>query len=61
MRVIIQRVIEASVSVENQLISKIGPGLLVLLGVEEGDSHDDLLWLSGKIARMRIFGDREGK
>jgi len=43
------------------MISRIGPGLLILLGVEEGDRADDVTWLSGKIARMRIFGDEEGK
>jgi len=61
MRAVIQRVLEASVTVEEQEISKIGAGLLVLLGVEEGDTAEDRDWLSGKIARMRIFGDAEGK
>jgi D-tyrosyl-tRNA(Tyr) deacylase len=61
MRAIIQRVLESSVKIEGQVVSKIGPGLLVLLGIEEGDAADDIAWLSGKIARMRIFGDAEGK
>ncbi len=61
MRAVIQRVLEASVTVAGKTISSIGPGLLVLLGVEEGDSADDGTWLSGKIARMRIFSDEEGK
>ena len=61
MRAIIQRVLEASVTVNNMFTAQIGPGLLVLLGVEEGDGAEDLEWLSGKIARMRIFPDEEGK
>lgn len=61
MRAVIQRVLEASVTVEGELISKIGPGLLILLGVEEGDTAEDRDWLCGKVARMRIFGDAEGK
>lgn len=43
------------------MISEIGHGLLVLLGVEEGDSGEDVEWLAGKIARMRIFADEDGK
>ena len=61
MRAVIQRVSEASVSIGGQTISRIGPGLLVLLGVEEIDDAPDVEWLSGKIARLRIFGDAEGK
>ena len=61
MRAVIQRVLEASVTVDGREISKIGAGLLVLLGVEEGDTAEDRDWLCGKIARMRIFGDEEGK
>lgn len=61
MRAVIQRVLEASVAVEGNQISKIGPGLLVLLGIEEGDGESDVSWLAGKIARMRIFSDDEGK
>ncbi len=61
MRAVIQRVLEASVNVDGRQISKIGPGLLILLGVEEGDTAEDRDWLGGKIARMRIFGDPEGK
>lgn len=61
MRAVIQRVLEASVTVDGKRISEIGPGLLVLLGVEEIDEMDDVLWLSGKISRMRIFADEEGK
>ena len=61
MRAVIQRVLEASVAVEGNQVSAIGPGLLVLLGVEEGDGPDDVEWLSGKVARMRIFPDEDDK
>jgi D-aminoacyl-tRNA deacylase len=61
MRAVIQRVIEASVTIDGQLFSSIGLGLLVLLGVEEGDEMEDVTWLSGKISRMRIFPDEDGK
>jgi D-aminoacyl-tRNA deacylase len=61
MRAVIQRVSEASVSIGGRQVSATGPGLLVLLGVEDGDEIEDLGWLSGKIARMRIFSDEEGK
>jgi D-aminoacyl-tRNA deacylase len=58
---VIQRVIEASVLVAGERVSHIGAGLLVLLGVEDGDGPEDVAWLAPKIARMRIFGDEEGK
>jgi D-aminoacyl-tRNA deacylase len=61
MRAVIQRVLEASVTVDQKVISRIGPGLLILLGVEEGDEMADLVWLSGKISKMRIFSDADGK
>ena len=61
MRAVIQRVLEASVRVDDHLVSHIGPGLLVLVGVETGDGAEDVDWLSGKIAAMRIFADDEGK
>ncbi len=61
MRAVIQRVLEASVTVDGEMISKIGPGLLVLVGVEDGDSAEDAGWLAGKVARMRIFADDDGK
>jgi D-tyrosyl-tRNA(Tyr) deacylase len=61
MRAVIQRVIESSVEIEGQIVAKIGEGLLVLLGVEDGDAADDVAWLSKKIAQMRIFADDEGK
>ncbi len=61
MRAVIQRVTDASVTIGGETISRIGHGLLVLLGVEEIDDASDVDWLAGKIARMRIFGDAEGK
>lgn len=61
MRAVIQRVLEASVEIDERVVSKIGPGLLILLGVEDGDASEDVGWLSGKAARMRIFSDAEGK
>ena len=57
MRAVIQRVTNASVCVDNTIISKIGNGLLVLLGVEINDTKDDALWLASKIANLRIFSD----
>jgi D-tyrosyl-tRNA(Tyr) deacylase len=60
MRAIIQRVSEASVSVEGKIISTINRGLLILIGIEEKDSQEDIDWLSGKIARLRIFEDEAG-
>lgn len=59
MRVIIQRVSEAQVTVNGDIIATIGKGLLVLLGVEDADNEDDVDWLCGKIARLRIFADQD--
>jgi D-tyrosyl-tRNA(Tyr) deacylase len=61
-RALIQRVSEASVSVDGAIVGAIGPGpgLLVLLGIEDPDTEEDSLWLAGKIARMRIFSDEAG-
>ena len=60
MRTIIQRVTEASVAVDGQKVAKIGAGLLVLAGFEDGDGEADLDWMAGKIVRMRIFADADG-
>ena len=60
MRAIVQRVSKASVTVEGEIISKIGLGLLILLGVENEDAKADLEWLSRKIVNLRIFNDEEG-
>ena len=60
MRAVIQRVSEASVKINDTVVGTIGHGLLVLLAVEQTDSQEDVEWLSGKIARLRIFGDENG-
>ncbi len=57
MKVVIQRVSSASVNVKNEFISKIGLGLLVLLGIEDADSKEDIDWLTSKIVNLRIFED----
>lgn len=57
MRVVIQRVSQASVTVEGQKTADIQKGLLVLVGIEDADTQEDIDWLSGKIIKMRIFGD----
>jgi len=59
-RAVIQRVTRASVTAEGRLVSEIGIGLLVLLGVQEGDSNQEIDWLVGKISRLRIFADQAG-
>ncbi|MFZ9940775.1 MAG: D-aminoacyl-tRNA deacylase [Luteolibacter sp.] len=61
MRVVIQRVAEASVSVDGSSVSSIGRGLLLLLGVGPEDADEDIEWLSAKICGMRIFSDADGK
>lgn len=61
MRAILQRVSEASVAVEDHVISSIKHGFLVLLGIEEADEMTDIEWLVGKITKMRVFDDEEGK
>ena len=60
MRLVIQRVAEASVAIDGQTVSSVGKGLLVLVGVEQGDTEADCLWLVGKTAQMRIFDDEGG-
>ncbi|MCR5131810.1 MAG: D-tyrosyl-tRNA(Tyr) deacylase [Prevotella sp.] len=60
MRAVIQRVSSASVTIDQQVKSAIGEGLLILLGVEERDSEEDVNWLAKKIANLRIFDDEEG-
>jgi len=60
MRALIQRVSEASVKIEDAVKDKIGNGLLILLGIEDSDNHEDVAWLSGKISRLRIFDDTSG-
>ena len=60
MRVVLQRVSQCSVVIEGEQVAAIGCGLLVLLGVEDGDTGEDIDWLVGKIAKMRIFADPNG-
>ena len=60
MRIVIQRVTEANVKVEGKICGKIGHGLLILVGIEESDSNDDIEWLCKKIVNMRIFDDENG-
>jgi len=61
MRAVVQRVSEASVSVNDEIVSKIGRGLLVLLGVGAEDTESDAEYLAEKIANLRIFEDEKGK
>ena len=60
MKVVLQRVSKASVTIEGKVKSEIKQGLLILLGIEEEDSEEDIKWLCGKIAKMRIFNDDKG-
>ncbi len=61
MRVVLQRVKQASVSVENKAVGEIQHGLMILLGIEEADTNEDVEWLVGKIVQMRIFADENGQ
>jgi D-aminoacyl-tRNA deacylase len=60
MRVVIQRVSEASVTIEGKIKSTIKQGLLILLGIEEADTDEDIHWLASKISNLRIFSDEVG-
>ncbi|MCB0459378.1 MAG: D-tyrosyl-tRNA(Tyr) deacylase, partial [Flavobacteriaceae bacterium] len=60
MKAVIQRVSEASVTVDGKIISSINTGLLVLLGITDDDSSEDITWLSNKIVNLRIFNDADG-
>lgn len=60
MRAVVQRVSRASVTVDGQVVSAIGQGLLVLLGIEDADGKEDTEWLSQKIINLRIFNDENG-
>lgn len=57
MKAVIQRVTEASVTIEGNRVAEIGNGLLVLIGIEDADTQEDIDWLTAKIANLRIFGD----
>ena len=61
MRVVIQRVSEASVTIEGKVTGEIAQGLVVLVGIEAQDNQEDLLWMASKIVNQRIFSDAEGK
>lgn len=60
MRAVIQRVSKASVTIDQKIYSEVGTGLLVLLGIEDADTPEDIEWLSGKIVNLRIFDDENG-
>ncbi len=60
MKAVIQRVNKASVTIDEKIKSEIADGLLILLGIEAADTPEDIEWLSGKITRLRIFGDQNG-
>lgn len=60
MRVLIQRVSRASVTIDNKLKSSVSAGLLILLGIENEDTQEDIDWLCAKIANLRIFDDENG-
>lgn len=57
MRIVIQRVSEASVTVAGEVISKIGKGMMILLGIEDADTEEDVEWLCNKLSKLRIFSD----
>lgn len=59
MKTVVQRVSKASVTIENKKVASIGKGLLVLLGIVEEDTREDIQWLSNKISNLRIFGDEQ--
>jgi D-aminoacyl-tRNA deacylase len=61
MRLVVQRVSRASVEVDGRTVAQIGPGLLVLVGVGQGEDRDEAQWLASKICHLRIFEDDEGK
>lgn len=60
MRLLIQRVLNASVTIDGREHSRIGKGLLVLVGIEHSDTQEDIDWLTGKLLRLRIFDDENG-
>ncbi len=60
MKAVVQRVSEASVTVNNQIVGSINAGLLVLVSIEDADTEIDILWLAQKICKMRIFNDENG-
>ncbi len=61
MKIVLQRVLEANVKVDNKIIGTIGNGLLLLVGVSENDTPETVKWLSNKIVNLRVFSDKDGK
>jgi len=59
MRAVLQRVSEASVTIDNENVASIKAGLLILVGIEDADTQEDIEWLSSKITKLRIFGDAD--
>lgn len=57
MKVVLQRVLESSVTINNEIVAQIENGLLVLVGIEDTDNKEDIDWIASKIAKLRIFGD----
>jgi len=60
MRAVVQKVSDASITINKEITKEIGGGLVILLGIEESDDQSDIQWLSGKISRLRIFNDADG-
>lgn len=60
MRAVVQRVLSSVLTIEGQEYSRIGPGMLIFLGIEEADTNEDIEWLSSKITGLRIFDDDQG-
>ena len=60
MKAVIQRVTKASVTINNEIRSDIKIGLLILLGIEDSDNNEDIIWLTNKISNLRIFNDNKG-
>lgn len=60
MRVVIQKITHASVDIEKQTVASINRGLLVLVGIEDSDTDEDIVWLSAKIVNLRVFEDENG-
>lgn len=60
MRIVIQRVLEASVTIDGEVVGKVGEGMMILVGVEDGDTREEADWLVGKTLRLRIFDDEAG-
>ena len=61
MKAVLQRVSQSSVTVNSEIVGSVGRGILVLLGIERGDSHTDVEWMTRKIAELRMFEDSDGK